>query len=770
MHVAPGRSRRTGRSPVSFPSVVPVLQPLLVTKLSPPPTVAGLVQRTEILELIRATDATIVSVCAPAGYGKTTLLSQIAESASVRVAWVSLDASDDDPVHLLAELAATLDRGDSLHLQVMASLQSVDPSLYADVLPRLLNSLTQTGGCILILDDVDRVRSGPGRDVIAYLCEHLPLGVRMVLASRTYLGIPLGRMRAHRRLLELGPTELSLSRTQAQQVFENASAPVAADVFDALYAQTEGWPVGIYLAALAARGAADPDQIVRDFDGADATVVEYLTTEILGPEIDERRRFLEFTSVLERFSAPLCDAVLGRTDSAVILKALERSNGFVVALDRRHQWYRYHPIFRQVLRAELARHDPGRPVEILQRASLWYEAADDLEAAIDNAFAARDEIRVADVLCRHLRQVSAQTPWITLRRWLDVLSDATIAAHPALCVAGAWTTFSLGNVDEVHRYLRLAKQAPAPDAAPCPFDEGSSQSALTLLRGTLAWEGVSSMNRQADSIRAVEPRESRLYRFAGLCLGASLFLHDRNTAAQRPLREAADAGPGSADIAGLARALLALLEIEDRRFGDADETIRDALAEWEGTSLDERLAATPLFAAQARLATERGDLAAAREFLNQALVGLQRTSVIPWLSIYVHIVLGRVALVLDDTSLTAWLLENARRGLVRYPDAGVLPHMMARVEHAHELARGGGRQLLEPLTQAELRVLELAPTYMSVEEIGRELCVSRNTVKSHLKAIYDKLDVASRGEAVQRARVLRLIQRHELSNAATDAR
>ncbi len=758
--VRPGASsRRSTRLAGSPAGVGRTLQaPLLKTKLSPPAARPGLVRRTDLLELIRQSDAPLVSVCAPAGYGKTTLLGQLAETTHAPLAWVSLDSSDQDPVHLLAELATALEELLPIDPSVVAALQSGDASLQTDVLPRLLNSLTQTRECLVVLDDVDRAANGPSGDLIAYLCEHLPPGVRLVLACRTVQSLPVGRLRARRLLLELGPNELSLSPAQARAVFEAACPPVSADALDALYSQTEGWPAGVYLAALAARGSADPDLTTREFDGADATVVEYLTTEILEPQVDEHRQFLERTSVLERFSAPLCDAVLGRNDSAVILAAMEQSNGFVVALDRRRQWYAYHPLFRQTLRAAMARHDPGRPVEIHLRAAEWYEAAGDVPAAIDQALAAGDERHVARLLLRHLRALFDETAGLTLLRWVQSLSDATLSEHPSLALAGAWTTFSLGDVDLTQRYLRLAEQAPpAHDERP-PFDESSRESALTLLRGTLAWGGVSSMNHLADSVRAVEPPGSPAYRIAGLCLGASLFLHERSGAAVGPLRDAAESDAHTTDVALLAHALLALVDLEERRPADADDALRDAFdLSLNGTPHGP--AAAPLYAAQAWLAVLRDDHLSARVFLDQAIAGLRCTCVMPWLCIYVHIVLGRVALELDDPIRGAAMLEGARRSLARYPDAGVLPHMLAKAEHALELARGGGRLLLEPLTQAELRVLELAPTYLSVEEIGRELCVSRNTVKSHLKAIYGKLNVASRSEAVQRARALRLIER-----------
>ena len=751
----PSRARLAVLPVAPTPGLMP---PLLATKLRPPPRRSGVLERHDLLALVHHSDASVVCVCAPVGYGKTTLLGQLAATTHSPVAWVTLDSSDDDPIQLVAQLAAALERSLPLDPSIDAVLEDTDPALYGDLVPRLLNSLSQAGECMLILDDVDRVANGPCGELVAFVCEHLPAGVRLVLGCRTALALPLGRLRARRLLLELGPDELSLSREQAQTLFEAVSTPVAEDAFELLYAQTQGWPAGIYLAALAAHGSSDPDATVREFDGADATVLEYLTSEILDAELDDRQRFLERTSVLERFSAPLCDAVLGRNDSALVLTAMAQSNGFVVALDRRRQWYTYHPLFRQTLRSLLARHDPGRPVEIHLRASEWFEAAGDVPRAVDQALASCDERRVAQLLQRYLGVIFQATPAAVLRGWLSFLSDASLGQQPALAVAGAWAAYSLGDLDLTHRYMRVAERAAAAAGVQLPLDESSIESALSLLRGTLAWGGVSNMSRLAELVRAVEPPGSRAYGVAGLCLGASHFLHERAGAALGPLRDAAESDTHATDIPALAHALLALLELEERRPGDADDTIRDALDLRPDHGLA-GLAAAPLYAAQAWLAVLRAEHAAAGVFLDQAIGALPHTCVVPWLTIYVQIVLGRVALELDDTIRGGSLLEGARRALARYPDAATLPHMLAQAERALELTRGGGRQLLEPLTQAELRVLELAPTYLSVEEIGHELCVSRNTVKSHLKAIYGKLNVASRSEAVQRARALRLIER-----------
>ncbi|MBV9580976.1 MAG: hypothetical protein JO057_20540, partial [Chloroflexi bacterium] len=558
----------------------------------------------------------------------------------------------------------------------------------SEALACLVNSLAHGGPCVLVLDDVQRVTSVESSHVLGYLCEHLPGSVRLVVAGRHVGGLPLGRLRARRMLLELGPDQLALDREQSRQVFAGLGVHVTPQASDALYARTEGWPAATYLAALAASHAPDPDHATRTFDGADPTIVDFLTTELLDDHAHQHLEFLHRTSVLERLSAPLCDAVLGRDDSAQVLAAMEQSNGFVIALDRRRQWYRYHHLFRQALQAELELRDPGQRQRIQRRASCWYEQHGDLTAAVEHALEARDEDRVAGLLAEHTRVVLTGTPLATLGRWLETLSDSVLRERPSVLVAGAWVTFQRGDLDRARRYLHLLQGQVGGGEG--PLGEVSGESALALLKATLAWDGVSRIATQADLVRELEPRVSRAYRAAGFCLGASLFLQERRSAARDLLEDAAEASNGPIDIPGLAHALLALMDLEERRPHDAQLHLQAArasalrlaaphspasplaadqtayspasplaadpaayspaspLAADETAPSLAGLLAAPLAAAQAWLDMTRQDRPAARLSFEHALAVLPRAAVVPWLTIYLHIVLGRVALELDD--------------------------------------------------------------------------------------------------------------------------
>ncbi|MBV9325926.1 MAG: hypothetical protein JO352_19325 [Chloroflexi bacterium] len=734
---------------------VPVPPPtLLETRLRPPQPGTHLIQRRELVERVNAAEAAVVTVCAPPGYGKTTFASQLAAAADRPVAWLSLDEADHDPTRLLIGLAASLNRCLQLDPWLLQALRSATPSVFAEVLPRLVNGLARDG-CLLILDDVQHVTASPSAEVLGYLCEHVPPEMRVVLAGRRLSGLPVGRLRARRMLLELGPDALALDREQTRELVDGVGVYLTPEACAALHAQTEGWPAATYLAALAARHADDPDGAIRAFGGADPTLVDFLTTEQLNAESNEHLAFLLRTSVLDRLSAPLCDAVLGRDDSAAILAAMEQSNGFVIALDRRRQWYRYHHLFSQALQSELTHREPAQPHQLHRRASCWFEAHDNIAEAVEHAIKARDERRVADLLAEHIEVLLVETSPAKLCRWLETLPDSVLLAHPPVLAAGAWAMFQLGDLENTRRCMRLLEGLSFD--GPGPLGEVSGQAAVALLRAIVAWDGASRITRHADAVRDVEPRVSRAFRTAGLCLGISLFLQGRCAAARDLLEDAAEVAGCPVEIPALAYVLLALLDLEEHCPRDAEVHIRSAYAALEAAERQAGLVAAPLAAALAWLDIVRKDRAAARVNFDRAVGLLPRAAVVPWLSIYVRIVLGRVALELDDVESAGGLLGAARRGLVRHPDAGVLPHMLASADRARQAAQGGSHALLAPLTQAELRVLALAPTCLSIEEIGRTLCVSKNTVKTHLKVIYAKLTVASRGEAVERARALRLI-------------
>jgi LuxR family transcriptional regulator, maltose regulon positive regulatory protein len=734
---------------------------VLETKLVPSSARPGHILRSALTARIVQASAPVTIINAPAGYGKTTLLSQCASAFECPVAWVSLDDGDDDPVVLLTEIAIAVDRLVPIDPLVFKFLQSRVPPLRAEVLPRLLNSLSDAPELALLLDDLHVVGAGPSADMLALLCEHLPPNVRIVLAARGVPQLPLGRLRTRGCLLELGAADLALDPAEARDALDAAHVSLHAGAFELLCERTEGWAAGLYLAALTAGESSNPSRAVREFGGDDRHVFDYFSSELLARQPASHLSFLLQTSVLDRFSAPLCDAVLQQTDSARLLTELEQSNLFLVPLDHRRGWFRYHHLFGEMLRSELARIEPGTEAGLHERASRWHEERGNVPEAIEHALVG-DRRRAADLLARNMRQLFNTGYQATIRRWLATFSDADMTDSPAVAIGAAWVTGLLGERVETHRYAALFEATSY--SAALPFGESSTQSAVARLKATLGWEGVSQMRQEAEFAYHSEPPGTQARKRAAASLGGNLWLRGRSAQACELLDEATTLGESGANTAVFALGLLGLIHLEVRRPAEAEANVRDGFALIERCELPDCLATTGLLAARACLSIERNDHAGAIADLASAMRQLPVEAAMPWWSIALQTFAGRVARTLGKLDQADALLAQARREITRYPDAGILPNLLSSEERALDTARQAASILWQPLTEAELRVLELAPTHLTLEQIGRDRFISRNTVKSHLKSIYGKLNVSSRGEAVARAQAIGLL-RPPLSSA-----
>jgi LuxR family maltose regulon positive regulatory protein len=352
---------------------------LITTKLRPPRTRPNLVARPrlrEALDLGEGCPLTLVS--APAGFGKTTLLAEWLEERSEveAVAWVSLEASDNDPARFLAYLVGGLrEVGGGIREGVLSSLNSPEPPLMEVVVGVLVNDLAEAGrGLTVVLDDYHEIHSESVHEAVSLLLEHLPENVRLVIASRTDPPLPLPRLRARGQMAELRAADLRFTPEEASAFLGDAMGlALSAEDVAALEGITEGWIAALQLAALSMQDREDVSGFVGSFSGSNRHVLDFLAEEVLERRPEEVREFLLATSVLERMSAPLCDTLTGRSGGQEMLKSLERKNLFVVALDNERRWYRYHHLFADFLRGRLKREDPGLVGELHLRTSAWYE-------------------------------------------------------------------------------------------------------------------------------------------------------------------------------------------------------------------------------------------------------------------------------------------------------------------------------------------------------------------------------------------------------------
>src|SRR5215471_14776018 len=334
---------------------------LVISKLRTPPTRPGAVDRSPLIDRLAGEESCpIVSVVAPAGYGKTTLLSQWAERRSPAFAWVSVDEADNDPKVLLTYIAHALDAVEPVGERVFDALASRAASVPGTLVPRLGSAFSSMiSPVVLVLDDVHALRNVECRAAVSVLADHVPAGSRLVLACRAEPPLRTARLRAEGKITEIGPGDLSVTVAEAASLLRNAGVALSDDEAAELHQRTEGWPAGLYLAALYLREGGSPDRAAASFGGDDRFVSEYVEPEFLARISQPQRKFLTQTAVLERMCGPLCEAVLHLPGAGTILADLARSNMLLVPLDRRGEWYRYHHLFRDMLLAELHRHEPG---------------------------------------------------------------------------------------------------------------------------------------------------------------------------------------------------------------------------------------------------------------------------------------------------------------------------------------------------------------------------------------------------------------------------
>jgi LuxR family maltose regulon positive regulatory protein len=411
---------------------------ILATKLYVPPPRANVVLRPHLLErLNEGLHRRLTLVSAPAGFGKTTLVGAWAAACERPAAWLSLDDGDNDPARFLAYLIAALQTVvPTLGEGVLAALQSSRPPPTEAALTALLNdTTTMPDKVVLILDDYHLVDSTPVDHALAFMLEHLPPQLHLVIATREDPPLPLARSRAQDQLTELRAVDLRFSPAEAAEFLGGVmNLDLSADEVARLETRTEGWIAGLQLAALSMQGRKDTAAFIRAFTGSHRFVLDYLAEEVLQRQPEQVRSFLLHTAVLDRLSAPLCDAVTGTGDSKGMLESLERHNLFVVPLDDERHWYRYHHLFADVLQARLMEEQPKQVAELHRRASEWYEHSGLPSEAIHHAFAAEDFERAAGLLELEALAMLMSRQEDRFLGWLKALPDELLKTRPALSV------------------------------------------------------------------------------------------------------------------------------------------------------------------------------------------------------------------------------------------------------------------------------------------------------------------------------------------------
>jgi LuxR family maltose regulon positive regulatory protein len=731
------------------------------TKLVAPAPRAGLLPRAGLQSLLQASlQAKLCLVAAPAGSGKTTLLAQWqAVAGGGRVAWVSLEESDNDPTRFWSYLVAALRTVEpGVGTVALEALGGPSVELERVVVPSLVNDLaTVEAPLVLVLDDYHVVMDATCHQSLGLFLDHLPAEVHVVLSTRRDPPLPLARMRGRGELAELRVGELQFTDEEAAALLNGSMGlALAAQDVARLAERTEGWAAGLVLAGLSLRGRPDSSGFIAAFSGGDRHVADYLVAEVLERQPEELRQFLLRTSVLERLSGPLCDAVLETRGSAELLRQLEASNLFVVPLDDRRQWYRYHQLFADLLRLQLGAREPGLVPVLHRRAAAWHQAAGQVDEAIGHASAAGDLAEAGALIARHWA-----THWLggqraTVARWLEGLPEEAILADPPVALIAAWSRgFGGASKQETERWLAAAEDAGY--GGPPPDGMSSQAFGAALARATLIFDDVArsaGAARRALELAGDQPTENS---WAGSALGQALYLSGQAAEARSRLEDLVARVPASLQPYAVVTALavLSLLagEEDDR---DAVSLARRAVATAEAQAVSFEPLSGIVYLALGRALARLGELGEAEAQLARALelfgvdsMGLHRT--------YGLLVLASVRHGRGDLPGARALVDQARELVEHFTDPGVLPALLEQTEEALGSRPRRRVQTAAPLTERELAVLRLLPTRLSTREIGRELYVSANTVRSHVQAIYRKLGVSSRAEAVTQARELGLL-------------
>ena len=729
----------------------PVLQ---ATKLHPPVLRDGTIRRARLTRTLVAARPSLSLVVAPPGFGKTSLLADWADVDPRIFAWVAIDRQDNDPTVLWTYIGAALGLatgGEEAANRLGALAREPDPAaaLFAEL-------KAPAGGVVLVLDDYHVIEGDECHESVMRMIELAPPGVELAISSRTDPPLPIARLRATEQLVELRAPDLQFTSDEtAVLVNTSLGLGLGAGSVTTLHERTDGWPAGLYLAYLSMRAADDREQFVATFGGSNRHVFDYLTEQVLTALDPDTLRFMLTTSIVDTISGSLADALTEQSGSAQRLAALERANVFIAPLDDRREVYRYHPLLSDLLQSELARRQPRRLPVLHRRAAAWYDRAGDADRAVRHAIKAGDVDLAADIVSRNYLQAIQWGRMATLTGWLDTLGPAAVAADRRLGVVKAWTMHFLGRHAEGDAALAAARRAPGRGALP---DGASSIEATGALIGAAFPGGdVGRMLECAQRAFALEGSRDSPWRVTvhGL-LGFALVRAGRYTEAMVPLRTATQIAVASEswmDAVG-SRSLLARAEVEVGDAARAEYIAREAISLGELHGLRQ----TPTDAyARAMLGTvlvRRGKVEAGERWLAQAVPGLRALDQ-PLSVAEVLLAMAQARLIRGRPREAAVLLREVDEIIERSVDPGAVRDARAALATTRPAFSTGAN---EELSTRELEVLAMLAEGLSKREAADRLFLSFNTVHSHVRAIYRKLDVNSRSDALIRAREAGLIE------------
>ncbi len=733
---------------------------LLRTKIAPPVTSSGMLVRPSLVRRVSEWAGKLILISAPAGWGKSSLLaSWYGDRDDRRYAFVRLEPSDDDPAifwRYVIEALRTVFPDIAAGSEELLRSPEIEPT--RQIVPALLNELVaQHEAVVLVLDDYHVVGESISRSV-EFFIEHLPARCQVVVASRSDPPFPLNAMRAAGEVLEIRARDLGFDGPETTDFLRNRfDLEVPGEIAQRLCDRTEGWPAGLQLAGISMASVADVASFVDRFAGDDRNVAAYLVSEVLSTIPPERREFLQRTCVLDELSPSLCDAVAEGVGSDRVLRDLEGSGLFVIPLDTRREWYRYHHLFADWLRHELRREQPGLVPELHRRASDWYAQRGELESAIEHTFRAGDQEGALELLERYLGDWDS-VQWSRVLRWMVNVEEESAARFPMIAVANVWFGLFAGDFPRGMRWLKVAEES---------IDSVPKESQATIRRYFQVFKGLAELTAGGDMDLARElcvevadaerPNRSRLYVAAVGNAAVATFWTTGPLAAVPLLLEAQRA---RADASLADSGLTPLLALAHAELGSWAEAESAANLAFELPRPPPHFAYPDLMLAHFAAGTvllARGERDAAISRIEQGL-NLARTWPDP---IGVAYGLLSMADARSDFQEKRALVREAREIVSGKWGRGRILDLVAAAEGRLDIRRPIGNTEgtvhAEALTERETDVLRRLRGDLSLREVAAEMYISHNTVKSYTKAIYRKLGVTSRTAAVEAAIELDLL-------------
>jgi LuxR family maltose regulon positive regulatory protein len=732
---------------------------VVAAKIRAPELDPRAVSRTALVNRLRADQSSrAVSIVAPGGYGKSTLLAQWAVRDDRGFAWLSLDRRDNDPIVLLRHVAAAFDAVAPVDERVLETLAAASPTVWPSAVPRVAAMIAAAERFVLVLDDAHMVTDGDTAEVLAVLANHIPDGSTVVVCGRVATALT-SSLRVRGSLLELDERDLAFSQREAELFLRAADVELSDDAQAELIDTAEGWAGALYLEALASRrprpgtNGSGKEGATSSVGRSDRYVADFFHAEYLAGLTRQQLTFLRRTSLLEEMCGSLCDATLDQTHSSRELEAIRSSNLFLVPLDVHGEWYRYHHLFRDLLRRELFESEPQLVPAMGCRAADWFEEHGYPESAVDLALETGD----IETAARILETVSLPTYCSgrgqTVMLWLERFDrHPLLERYPAIAVRGAYIHAMRGSVADAERWLAAAEQPEIADPALPPQ--------IAVVQAAMCRDGIGTMLSDAQFAVSNLPEDSQWRPLALLVSAAAHLMVGDNRRADAILQEAVtgaqEIGFRETEVVATSERMLISEEAHDHAGADSQaETLVELLATG---MLDTSAPCALEFAASARSHLRRGDWEGARACLDRArLLTPFLTEAVPWLSVQSRLELARTFVALRDIASARDLLDEIDVILGRRRDLGVLVEQTETLREsladgpAVDQARGSG------LTAAELRLLPLLTTHLSFREIAERLFLSRNTIKTQAISVYRKLDVSSRSDAIEVAVRLGLV-------------